>query len=408
MEETKTIVRLSQSRVDATIDENQQTIREICKSSESNRNLFLEKSSFYGNGHLTKFLLFKLKEDWGEEQLRKAFENSIMCDDAKVVKIVRDKCKSSHVDVETTDMKDLAKKRGKTEVLKILNIPIDHKDPTIPITKHTEFEYVNVIDDIVKMLKEEKEDHSEQIILSFNKLLDRLWLPNVHYEEDCPDNCQQKAICKRARDVISLLEFILKEISKKYKIYENVKVQMIGSIKEGSRVGTTIDEADTILLPSDEKKKMLLKSLEFNREEQRIKIRKGFYDTGDDNKWIPLELPEELKPFAVKESLSRIENEYYHGFFDESKYFMTFLHEFCQVVHKYPTIPGLPGLQLTLNFEPCDICKDTTNNVTKFVRCRHNTDCKEHMKKKSNPKYEERCNCKVFTSPSLSYTKIGS
>ena len=396
------IVLISQSRVE-NLDENH--VREICNS-KTKRNIFLEKATFFGNRNLTKFLLLKLKENWGEEQLKKAFTNAVMSDDVKVVKIVLDKCRSSGVDVETTDMKELAKKRGKSEILKLLDIPFEHKPPVLEITKHSEFEYVDVMNDIIKMIKKGKNNESNKTKLTFDQMIDHLLLKKIHYEtENCPENCKQKFLCKKARYTIHLLEFIVKEISKKFKIFEGVQIQMIGSIKEETRIGT-IDEADTILLHSEEKEKILKDILEYNRMEQKLKVRRRKFNN-DTKQWISLELPDELKPFISTERLSAIDVEQYYGLFDESKYFKVFIDEFCQVIRDHPVIPEIPGLKLTLNYTPCAICEDSTNIVKKHVRCRHRPGCEEHKKIRTHENYQEQCDCREFSSPSLSYSKIG-
>ena len=45
--------------------------------------------------------------------------------------------------------------------------------------------------------------------------------------------------------------------------------------------------------------------------------------------------------------------------------------------------------------------------MTRFVRCRHDEDCQEHMKKLQNKDYEETCDCNNYTNPCLSLSKIG-
>ena len=405
MDDNKHIEFIAQNRDNF----NEPHIREICKSSTINRDLLFERSSFFGNFKLTKFLLFKLKVDWSEEQLRKAFKNAIVTDDADMVKIVLKKCRDSSIDVETTEMKDLAEERGKTAILKLLNVPVQHllSPSNITITKNKEFDYVNVTKDIASMVQEREKNEMDQIFVPFTELLDNVWLKEVHYEDEkCPDDCKQNIVCQRCRDVIKLLEFIVKEISKNHRIYENVQVEIIGSIKETSRVGT-IDEADTLLLLSRENEDLLRRYLEYNRVEQKIKIRKRFFDH-ESNSWAHLEPLELLAEFVSTEGLTETESEHYYGNFDESKYFLTFIEQFYQVVKEYPEFHDIPGLKLSLDYTPCDICEDKTNLVKKHVRCRHHPGCEEHQKIEKDKNYQEQCNCKVFTSPSLSYSKIGS
>ena len=43
-----------------------------------------------------------------------------------------------------------------------------------------------------------------------------------------------------------------------------------------------------------------------------------------------------------------------------------------------------------------------------YVRCRHLPDCQEHhQRRRDDEKYEEKCECKVYNAPSLTYSKIG-
>ena len=41
------------------------------------------------------------------------------------------------------------------------------------------------------------------------------------------------------------------------------------------------------------------------------------------------------------------------------------------------------------------------------VRCRHEPGCEEHAKTIDDPEYKETCDCRNFTSPCLSWSKIG-
>merc|ERR1712155_305796 len=47
------------------------------------------------------------------------------------------------------------------------------------------------------------------------------------------------------------------------------------------------------------------------------------------------------------------------------------------------------------------------NVIPQYIRCRHNPHCEEHLKRNHNPNYEENCDCRVYTSPCMSYSKIG-
>ena len=63
------------------------------------------------------------------------------------------------------------------------------------------------------------------------------------------------------------------------------------------------------------------------------------------------------------------------------------------------------GLSLSTNFTPCDVCKNHDDN--QYIRCRHKSNCDEHLKKLVDPNYVEKCNCKQYTYPCLTHSKIG-
>ena len=379
-------------------------VARVLKTSEEHKALILEKSSFYGNVGLLKFLLFKSREVWSEEALKTAFENTIMVDNVKAVQLVLDKCEALNINVVTEDMKRLALKRGKTKILKLLEIDYDEVAPTLQIPKHEEFPYVNVRRDIVKTVKNGRKIDEQTTFVTFQQLLDDLLLKDVHYQQDCPKKCKQKKTCQRTRDIFTLLNFVLGEISKRFSIFKDVIIQMIGSLKERTRIGA-IDECDLYLMLSEHLQEIFKKALEFDRQNQKILIRKGYFD--ERGQWTRIDLPEELHPFLSQEKIPEEYKDLYFGFFDTPKYFMTFIKEFYNVVRENPEIPGITGLRMKTDFVPCQVCKNTENVVTTFIRCRHKPDCEEHKQKEENPNYQEKCQCREFTSPAISYSKIG-
>ena len=63
--------------------------------------------------------------------------------------------------------------------------------------------------------------------------------------------CGQKQNCHRIRETMSLVDLIVAELGKRFKVFENIKFSMIGSTKEGSRAFYN-DEVDVHLSPSDD------------------------------------------------------------------------------------------------------------------------------------------------------------
>ena len=111
---------------------------------------------------------------------------------------------------------------------------------------------------------------------------------------------------------------------------------------------------------------------------------------------------------AVKEDIPKALKEFMNGnIFDTTKYFYTFVEEIYNVINSGSlTLPkGLAKLSTT--YSPCEVCKSNDNVLPEYVRCRHLPDCKDHQKKLKNPHHKETCDCRVFTSPCLTWTKIG-
>ena len=168
-------------------------------------------------------------------------------------------------------------------------------------------------------------------------------------------------------------------------------------MKEGTKIGK-IDETDVTLILSEK----LKIHLEFDRKQQRIMVRKYHYDQlGEDVEGTYLQLPDELKQFLQAED-SRI----YYGSIDVKQYFFTFIKE-CYEIISSGSLELPEGLALSTKFTPCEVCKNTDNIVAQYVRCRHQPGCEEHKKTSEDPSYKEKCQCRNFTSPCLSVSKIG-
>ena len=108
------------------------------------------------------------------------------------------------------------------------------------------------------------------------------------------------------------------------------------------------------------------------------------------------QLPEEWKPFIKKRDNS----------LDTEKYFFNFIEQFYTVVSS-GSVKLPEGLKLSTDFPPCEVCKIEDNIITQYVRCYHNPDCEDHKKKLDDPNHVESCDCKNFTSPCITYSKIG-
>ena len=87
-----------------------------------------------------------------------------------------------------------------------------------------------------------KNDFGGDVILSFEKLLERLHVKKVHYDQDCPSDCEQWKNCQAVREIIKLIEYMLDEIAKYFPIFKNTAVQVVGSLKENTKINQLDEE----------------------------------------------------------------------------------------------------------------------------------------------------------------------
>ena len=267
----------------------------------------------------------------------------------------------------------------------------------------------NVMENIIHLVMNTEEKIGTIRHIAFKTLLDNLHVPTVHYKRgdiiECEDKCLQSTTCKRIRDVTDLIDQILNRMSEEFPIFKDVATIVVGSLKEGTKVGG-IDEADITLVLSE----TFQNQLNFDKKNQRILVRTYYYENITDVNKIKLELPEALKPFMKdlrpSDIVGNANISEYYGYIDTNKYFFTFIEEFYKVVAS-GTLQLPDGLVLSTKFTPCTVCMNTDNIVPQYIRCKHNPDCEEHLKKVDNPDYEEKCECRNYTSPCMSYSKIG-
>ena len=142
----------------------------------------------------------------------------------------------------------------------------------------------------------------------------------------------------------------------------------------------SLDEVDVLLVLDKEPYEDLL---EFDQENQKVKFVEG------------KERKPQLEPF-------RTEVDY----FDHQLYFLTFLQLLFNIISKHgQNLPAMLNLSmdpLSTSFVPCKTCAKRDLFQPYFKRCRHNPACKLDGKK-----HRENCGCQNFTSPSLTYSKIG-
>ena len=245
------------------------------------------------------------------------------------------------------------------------------------IPKTDEFPYYPEMRKILELIKENETE--DGCVLTFDKLIDRLHVKEIHPDvEDCPSACEQILKCQAIRECLRLINFLMLVAATEYPIFLNTAVQIVGSLKEGSKINE-LDEADVLLVLEKEPYENLL---EFDQENQKVKFveRKPRKD-------------HPLEPFRTPENN-----------FDHKFYFFTFVQIIYNIISNMgsmlPEMLNLTMDPLTTDFVPCTTCINTDRFQPYFKRCRHRPGCKKHGK-------AEECDCDVFTSPSLTYSKIG-
>ena len=372
--------------------------------------LLFSRATFYGNSEIITYLLKNTEVTLSEG----CIENVIKSDDVKSCQVVTEYCKMRNINIQTK-YQHLAESRGNVEIMKLFNISQETprhlaEEKIIPILKHIprheEYLYGDVMDNIICLVNDAKKDSR---IINYETILENLHVPPVHHNrediESCNEKCPQKSICSRVRDVTELLGQILSKMSEEFPIFKDVATIVVGSLKEGTKLGG-VDEADVTLALCEKYQK----HLNFDKKLQKIMVRKYIYENiSEGGQKIKLEIPEELKPFILKLKDSDQEHIFvgeYYGFIDTNKYFLTFMETFFKTVASGNiTLPA--GLTLSTQFIPCRICMNHDNVIPQYIRCRHNPHCEEHLKRNHNPNYEENCDCRVYTSPCMSYSKIG-
>ena len=78
-------------------------------------------------------------------------------------------------------------------------------------------------------------------LVKYEELLKELHVKPVHYKPEevktCEDQCPQQNCCACIRDVINLLDQIMEKMSEKFPIFKDVKIIVVGSLKEQTKIG---------------------------------------------------------------------------------------------------------------------------------------------------------------------------
>ena len=222
------------------------------------------------------------------------------------------------------------------------------------VPSFVEFEYHSKTELLAPLLKNSTD------FVPFATLLDKLHVKEVHYA-GCPNDCHQKEGCQRIRQASVLVKNLARRLETRSPFYRGMSTKMVGSLSEGARV-FHMDELD-VHFWFDQKKG---EGITFEPSTQRAKTKSSMYRKDNND-------------------------------LDTEKVFFDFLRNIYEIL---PTLEVSPGMKvLSTDFIPCLRCMSTTNSTPETVRCRHRPGCKTH---------DDSCDCREFTSPSLSHTRSGA
>ena len=387
--------------------------------------LLMEKASFYGNSVLLDYILTEDPNILFKCDMNKITKNVIMSDNPEACETILEHCKTNGYNIPVSRHKKLIFERGNSSILKSFGLTPQKRKSKFRITeqipKSADFSYSDIMEKILPLVMFDSTSHAERLV-SFAKMLGSLHVSKVHYDsKNCVDSCLQKEKCARIRDTIQLLKDIMEKMSEENPIFKRVETVVVGSLKEDTKIDT-IDEADIILALNNDYKQYF----EFDPKSQVIKVIGTFNDqdkkdkkkldeyiytnimnakgmkveirkmeaTKEDSK--DNHIPNEWKPFIKVKK-----NDY---ILDTDKYFFNFIESFHKII-KSVNLPD--GLKLSTEFVPCEVCQIQDHAISQNIRCHHNHDCEDHRKKLEDINHKESCNCRNFTSPCITYSKIG-
>ena len=193
------------------------------------------------------------------------------------------------------------------------------------IPRDVEFTYNQNMDKLRPLIQ-------ENTLVPYTTLLKQLHLPKVHVETKKPKcffHCNQKESCQRIRETLGLANILTEELGKRNPVFEEMKVTMIGSTREGSRT-FFYDEVDVHLSLSEEFKQFT----EFDAENQALKR----------NKWTGWQSRAFDGYFGAK------------NIFNAEKFFSDFVSTVHSIISTLELPDSFSMLPLTTSFDPCMKC----------------------------------------------------
>ena len=183
--------------------------------------------------------------------LPKIIENAIDSDKFEACLIVKDICKLLNYNIQDSHYEEARKRKNR----KIINLFSNPQQQNVHDIFSESNKDVSILDKMPKTVDIPYKDEMEKIqnlilenespdgILTYDRLLEKLHVKEVHYKENCTEVCLQKEKCQAVRESVELIKFLLKKMSEDHDpIFKNTEVVIVGSLKEQSKIND-VDEA---------------------------------------------------------------------------------------------------------------------------------------------------------------------
>ena len=178
--------------------------------------------------------------------LPKIIENAIDSDKFEACLIVKDICELLNYNIQDIHYEEARKRKNQ----KIINLFSNSQQQKVNVSDKD----VSILDKIPKTVDIPYKDEMEKIrdlilenenpdgILTYDRLLDKLHVKEVHYKENCTKVCLQREKCQAVRESVELIKFLLNKMSEDHDpIFRNTEVVIVGSLKEQSKIND-VDE----------------------------------------------------------------------------------------------------------------------------------------------------------------------
>ena len=374
----------------------------------------LEMATKYGaTDFLTTLVNISPVETFPEAVRNKMLSNAVMSDCPITFRTVLTFTEAVPEEVVKT-----ANERGNPDIITLLSPSSQDSNEEAKIDlrnaiMHKTSSLFNLIPKSVEITYNKKIDRMKPLLrlpgttVTYQKLLTELLVPSVHVgvkEEEsmgltkkkdewkvCEEDCAQPEICPKIRQLYKLVKNLMKDLAEINPVFSGMKLTIIGSMREGTRVYST-DEIDLHLSLNK-----VIKKWTYYDDKKQCLMFKPCIATGQKTGKYNID---NIKDYMTQNNT-----------FNNNKFSTDFFQAMYEVVSTFTLPEDFTMKPLTTDFTPCGICMKLGNGEPQAYRCRHVPDCPVHMQCQCSDKEKcilEKCSCRQFSAPSLTRSKVGA